>query len=209
MSDTIVTVRQGSLTSGNESILVNASNTKGALGSGVSAAIRAACGPGFQSEIESQIAADHGGASMPQYSVILTGAGTHRRARFVAHVAVMNYDDGFTGTSFPHLEGIERACVALWNAVSHAPGGPHTVAMVALGAGTGQLGAVQTTHVACRTLQSHLRAHPQSIKEVTFYGYTILEFAAIANVVSSYWQLPAGAISGEQRPFVEALRIRA
>ena len=46
-----VMIKQGSLTDGDESVLVNASNTNAQLGTGVSAAIHQACGKGYQEKL--------------------------------------------------------------------------------------------------------------------------------------------------------------
>jgi len=104
-----ITVVQGSLTEGSETLLVNASNTNAALGSGVSSAIRQGCGPGYQDHITRELAEAFGGPMLPG-QVLVTDAGTHPRARWVAHVAVMDYREGFTGKSFPTLAVIEDCC---------------------------------------------------------------------------------------------------
>ena len=177
-----VRVVHGSLTDGSESLLVNASNTNAALGSGVSGAIRAACGRGYQEHIVEQMRARFGGPMEPG-DVLVTGAGSHPRARWVAHVAVMDYREGFTGTSFPSLELVERASKKLWLAIEELPE-PVTVAMVALGAGTGRLGVRDPTRIACDTLKAHLTARAGSrIEGITFYGWEIYEHMAIAEVV--------------------------
>ncbi|MHB8876982.1 MAG: macro domain-containing protein [Myxococcaceae bacterium] len=95
-----IALRQGSLTQGDDSVLVNASNTNGQLGTGVSAAIRKACGAGFQTKISSALERRCGGPMRPG-EVLVTDAGSHPRAKFVVHVAVMDYREGFTGASFP------------------------------------------------------------------------------------------------------------
>lgn len=179
-----VAVARGSLTDGDETLLVNASNTNVALGSGVSAAIRAACGAGYQEHIERALRDVHGGPMEPG-QVLITDAGKHPRARWVAHVAVMDYRDGFTGTSFPTLTTIRDSCKNLLRAVDGLPE-PVTIAMVALGAGTGQLGVRDPTRIACEELIAYEREHgaDSKIRGVTFYGYQLYEYAAIADVVS-------------------------
>jgi O-acetyl-ADP-ribose deacetylase (regulator of RNase III) len=173
---------RGSLTDGDEILLVNASNTNAALGSGVSGAIRRACGAGYQEHIVKELERRFGGPMEPG-DVLVTDAGAHPRARWVAHVAVMDYREGFTGRSFPTLALIERASANLWRAVEAVPE-PVTVAMVALGAGTGQLGVREPTRIACETLAAHLAATPQTkIARVTFYGWELYEHMAIADVV--------------------------
>lgn len=179
-----LTLRQGSLTDGDESVLVNASNTNARLGSGVSAAIRQACGAGYQTFLDAELARQFGGPMAPG-EVMVTHAGTHPRAKFVVHVAVMDYRDGFGGNSFPTLDTVRAGCERLWRAVEQLPGSePHSVAMVALGAGTGGLGVTGPTRLAAATLSTHLEQTSGSrIERVTFYGYQLVEYLAMAHVL--------------------------
>src|SRR5687768_6999013 len=127
-----IAVVQGSLTDGHESVLVNAESTNVALGSGVSGAIRRACGPGYQEHIDGKMK-ERFGTAMEPGDVLLTDAGAHRSAKWVVHVAVMDYRHGFGGSSFPTLAVIEKGCIKLWQAVKTLPERV-TIAMVALGA---------------------------------------------------------------------------
>ena len=58
--------------------------------------------------------------------------------------------------------------------------------MVALGAGTGQLGVREPTRIACDALLAYANDHATDSKVAgcTFYGFQLLEYAAIADVVS-------------------------
>jgi len=179
-----IAVVQGSLTDGQETVLVNASNTNAALGSGVSGAIRRACGAGYQEHITRELRAKYPSMMTPG-DVLITDAGEHPTAKWVAHVAVMDYREGFTGQSFPSLEVIERGCKKLWPAIEEL-GEDVTVAMVALGAGTGQLGVREPTRIACETLMQHCDRNPTThIKGVTFYGFMIYEHMAMTEVVGT------------------------
>lgn len=179
-----ISLRQGSLTDGDETVLVNASNTNARLGSGVSAAIRNACGPGYQAFLDAELARQFGAAMTPG-EVMVTHAGGHPRAKFVAHVAVMDYRDGFGGNSFPTLDIIRAGCERLWRSVERLPGDErHSVAMVALGGGTGGLGVTNPTRLAAATLAAYLEQVPASrIERVTFYGYQFVEYVAMAHVL--------------------------
>ena len=183
-----IEVRQGSVTDADVDVLVNASNTLGRLGSGVSAAIRAACGAGFQDVIYDALR-DRGGATAPG-AVWLTHAGTHPRARFVAHVAVMDYRGGHVVEQMPDLARIERASVALWQALETLPQ-PVSVGMVALGAGTGRLGERLPTELACKALRAHLasRSSTTTIERVVFHGYSSIEYANVADVVAQHFDV--------------------
>jgi O-acetyl-ADP-ribose deacetylase (regulator of RNase III) len=194
-----VSLALGSLTAGNEDVLVNASNTIVQLGSGVSGAIARACGPTFQAELTAAMQLRFGGAMEPG-DVLLTGAGKHPRATSVAHVAVMDYRPGAREVA-PDLARIEKGCVGLWRSLAELPG-PLSVAMVALGAGTGALGVADPTEIACRTLQE---TPPPSVQRVVFYGYQLHELAPMAAVVGRFFPRALESLDAETRAFVERL----
>ena len=183
-----VFVTRGSLTDGHESVLVNASNTNGNLGTGVSGAISRACGPRFQEQILLELNRKFSGPMKPGM-VLITNAGKHPRAKWVAHVAVMDYRQGFTGNSFPTPDTIRTGCEQLWDSIETLPGtDKHTVAMVALGGGTGNLGVRDPIRVAAETLKSHVAIHPHSrIEKVVFYGYLEQEYLAMAEVLLEHF----------------------
>lgn len=196
-----IELQQGSLTDGHETVLVNASNTNGQLGSGVSGAIRQACGPRFQAEILEALQARHGGPMRPG-GLLVTTAGAHPTAKWVVHVAVMDYREGFGASSFPSLELIRTSCERLWDVVETLPdAGPHSVAMVALGAGTGNLGVAEPTRIAAETLKAHLAIHTGSrLERVAFYGFLIHEYLAMAHaLVKVFPELRASLPADVQR----------
>jgi len=91
MSTIEIDVVQGSLTSGDESVLINASNTGARLGTGVSHAIRLGCGgEAYQDHIYRELKRVKGGDMVPG-DLFTTDAGSHENAKFVVHVAVMDY----------------------------------------------------------------------------------------------------------------------
>jgi O-acetyl-ADP-ribose deacetylase (regulator of RNase III) len=198
-----IAVRQGSLTDGDETLLVNASNTNVTLGTGVSGAIRRACGAGYQEHIARALAREHGGPMAPG-DVLVTDAGRHPRARWVAHCAVMDYRQGFGARSYPTPDVIRACCTNLLGAIERLPA-PVTVAMVALGAGTGQLGVRIPTQIACDALKAHAQAcgDRSRMTGCTFYGFELFEFAAIADVVSGVYPEVLGTISPEARALFE------
>jgi O-acetyl-ADP-ribose deacetylase (regulator of RNase III) len=202
-----VAIEEGSLTEGDELVLVNASNTNAMLGSGVSGAIRKACGPAFQGQVLEALKAKYG-ASMEPGSVLITAAGAHPRAKFVAHLAVMDYRGGFGPNSFPSLETIRLCCERLWEELEHLPGTfPVSVAMVAIGAGTGELGVVDPTRITCQSLQAHLKGRASSrLERVTFYGYHLHEYVAIAQELLSFFPEVRSSLSAEARGALEKLK---
>jgi len=194
----MILVKHGSLTEGTEQLLVDASNTNVALGSGVSGAIGAACGAGYQEHITAEMTRVYGGPMQPG-QVLITNAGTHPTARYVAHVAVMDYREGFTASSYPTLELIDTCCENLWTAVESL--GAPSVAMVALGTGTGMLGVRDSTEVACHSLKRH-----PAVRDVTFYGYQLHEYVVILEVVLSFFEVPDDTIPPEVKAFLRRTR---
>jgi len=198
---TRVTLEQGSLTDGHELVLINASNTNAQLGSGVSGAIRQACGPKFQGQVLEALKAKFGGPMEPG-QVLMTHAGAHPRAKHVAHVAVMDYRQGFGPQSMPTLDTIRTCCERLWSELERL-GSNVTVAMVAMGAGTGNLGVVDPTRITAETLKQHLRAVTNSrLERVTFYGYLPHEYAAMAKVLLPIFPEVEAGLSAEVRGFI-------
>lgn len=199
-----VLIREGSLTDGDESVLVNASNTNVQLGTGVSAAIRQACGKDYQEKVLAALEHQFHGPMKPG-EVLLTHAGTHPRAVWVAHVAVMDYREGRTAKSAPTIETIRAGCERLWDVVEQIPGvGLQSVAMVALGAGTGHLGVAEPIRVAAQTLKAHVEKHPNTrIERVTFYGYQLPDYVAIAHVLAREFPEVKEQLPQEMLPFVE------
>ncbi len=199
-------VVHGSLTDGAEKVLVNASNTGCQLGSGVSGAIRRACGPGYQAHI---LAALHArfGSSMPPGAVLITDAGTHPHAQYVAHVAVMDYRHGVGADSFPSLSLIRQSGALLWQELeSLRSAAPLSVAMVALGGGTGRLGVRQPTEVICQTLTEHLNRHRDTLLgQLVFYGYELPEYLAMVEVVGAHFPLEPGSVSDEVLDYLKRL----
>ena len=178
-----IEVAQGSLTEGKELVLVNASNTNAELGTGVSGAIRRSCGPGYQELIARELRKSFG-ASMEPGEVLLTNAGKHPTARYVAHVAVMDYREGFTESSLPSQDLIVSCCTRLWEKLEQLPLPSLSVAMVALGAGTGRLGVRLSVAAACDALFIHHLKNPSSrIQKVVFYGHELPEFLVMAEVL--------------------------
>lgn len=195
---------QGSLTDGRELVLVNASNTNAQLGSGVAGAIRRACGPHFQAQVFEALHSRFGGP-MPPGEVLLTLAGTHRTAKWVAHVAVMDYRKGMGPHSFPTLDTIRKGCARLWEVLETLPGAePLSVAMVAVGAGTGDLSVAESARIAVETLKVHgQRTASSRIARVRFYGFLDHELVPMARAVAQEYPEVLRSLPAEVRHGLE------
>ena len=191
----LVSLTRGSLTDGHESVLVNASNTNCSLGTGVSGAISRSCGPRFQEQVSLELSRKFGGPMKPG-QVLITHSGKHPRARWVAHVAVMDYREGFSGASFPSNGTIRTCCESLWDGIETIVGnGPLSVAMVALGGGTGNLGVREPMRIAAETLKAHAAIHKNTrIEKVVFYGYLEQEYVAMAEVLLEMFPEISGSL---------------
>lgn len=180
-----IKVEQGSLTDGNSLLLLNASNTNANLGTGVSSAISKSCGKGYQQHIHELLQKEFEGPMEPGNSFI-TDAGTHQTAKYVAHAAVMDYRNGFQGSSFPSKKTIELCYLNTWKKIETLPENDISVAIVALGAGTGNIGLKFSLQMACETLKLHFSKTRHSlIGDLTFYGYEFHEYVNVIEVVSS------------------------
>ena len=98
----------------------------------------------------------------------------------------------------------------LWHeleALPPPPAGALSVALPALGAGTGQLGVRGPTAAACETLAEHLaRTPPSRLGRVVFYGYELHEYVAVVDEVSARFALPEGSVPAAVWSIVESLR---
>jgi O-acetyl-ADP-ribose deacetylase (regulator of RNase III) len=133
--------------------VVNASNPEVALGSGVSGAIRTACGgAAFQKEVRERLMEEFGGSLEPD-DCLVTSAGCATSFRWVLHVAAVNYrkaDPETGGVSGPlRIETCFRAALDAAESVAGQEGlqGSFVLATPLLGAGHGGLGPVIVAEV--------------------------------------------------------------
>ena len=103
-----ITIKQGNLLQEEADFIVNPSNTKLLLGSGVSEAFRTHCGAALQKEM--QAALDASGGELEQGDVVVTSSADAKNFRYALHAAVMNYNRGVEyDQTHPTLLTIEKA----------------------------------------------------------------------------------------------------
>ena len=130
--------------------------------------------------------------------VCVTNAGTHPNAKYVAHAAIMDYRQGFTGSSYPTLELVEQSYARIWNALADLGEDGLSVAIVALGAGTGQLGARAPMEKACETLRDFLDGpRASAIGDLCFYGFSLVDYIATVEAVSRHFVVPPETLDPE------------
>ncbi|HTY60860.1 MAG TPA: macro domain-containing protein [Acidobacteriota bacterium] len=156
--------------------VLNASNPEVALGSGVSGAIRTACGgAAFQKEIRERLMEEFGG-SLESDDCLVTSAGCAQSFRWVLHVAAVNYrkaDPETGGVSGPlRIETCFRAALAAAESLAIREGlqDSFIFATPLLGAGHGGLGPVIAAEVMIGTVRRFMAETGQdcSIAEIIF-----------------------------------------
>jgi O-acetyl-ADP-ribose deacetylase (regulator of RNase III) len=143
--------------------VVNASNPSVALGSGVSGALREACGgAAFQQELRERLEEDFD-AELEPSDCLVTSGGTSTAFRWVLHVPAVDYrkrDPETGGASGPRRV---RSCVrafldaAASLAKENDLAGRLIVATPLLGAGAGGLGPVASLDAMMSAVHEHLR----------------------------------------------------
>ena len=177
-----IRVQQGNLTEGRELLLVNPSNTSCELRAGVAGTIRASCGKGFEDAVVAKMYERFSGPMSPG-QVLITHAGLHPSALWVAHLALADYRNGYTDPSqvSPHV--LRAAFANLLHEIENLPAAPPiTLAIPAMSAAA--LAAL------CSALHEHFVFTEESkIGEVTFYGASFSEYVNVAEAVSAYFEV--------------------
>lgn len=144
--------------------VVNASNPAVALGSGVSGALREACGgEAFQRELHERLEEDFDAELEPDDCLVTTG-GTCTAFRWVLHVPAVDYRKPDPETGRPTGPRRVRECVRAFLdaagtlALENQLAGELVVATPLLGAGAGGLGPVASLDAMMSSVHEHLRA---------------------------------------------------
>lgn len=152
--------------------ILNASNPDLGLGSGVSGAIREACGgAAFQQEVRARLEEEFD-APLELDDCLSTGAGTADAFQWVLHVAAVNYrvrDPETGGSSGPErVFRCTRAALseAGYLAEQHGLVGELVLAVPLLGAGHGGLSEVASADAMMRALRTS--ADDTAVAEVRF-----------------------------------------
>lgn len=201
---TPIEVMHGDIAAADADVLVNASNTGAWLGSGVSAAIARSCGAGFQDHIRRELVERFKGDMEPGEAFI-TDAGTHPRAKWIAHVAVMDYRDGHEDDAKPTLERIERGTRRMLDLLEELPAASLSLAMVALGRGTGGLGLRDSVRISARALRDHLAVRSAKIAKVLFVGWSFPDYANMLDEVRQFFPIDLSKLPDDLQRFLAAV----
>ncbi len=166
------TVKPGNLLKEeNATFIVNASNTKLELGSGVSSAFRKVCGIKLQMEMmEKYKSLD---TLLSKGDVIATSSGDARNFKYALHACVMDYNQGVRGQDkLPTLENIKTILDNIdaylnWYADSH-PTEIMKLVLPLIGCGVGGLDVREVLEI----YKMHFSEEISYFCEVVVYGYS-------------------------------------
>lgn len=172
-------VKQGNLLEESAAtFIVNASNTKLLLGSGVSMAFKRHCGLGLQKEMSYQL--EQLDVPLKKGNVVCTSSAGATNFEYALHAAIMDYNQGVRGNDkLPTLKDIENTLINIelyvqwyYNEKSNK-----TIKLVLplLGCGVGGLNKLDVVAV----YKSFFLKEVQFDSEVVFYGYNNEDYKII------------------------------
>jgi len=180
MSYSII-VKQGNLLNEVADFIVNASNTKLILGSGVSMAFKRHCGIELQNEMNSVLHSID--SDLVQGDVVATSSAGANNFKYSLHVAVMNYNqDVKYNEKNPTIDIIKKALqnienYLLWYAKNKSD--TMKLALPLMGCGVGGLDKAGIIE-----LYRNFFARQVDINcEVVIYGYSLEDYQQIINTI--------------------------
>ncbi len=176
-----IIVKQGNLLNEEADFIVNASNTKLILGSGVSMAFKRHCGIKLQNEMYSVLNSID--SDLVQGAVIATSSGGASNFKYSLHVAVMNYNQGVKyNEKNPTIDIIEKALKNIENYLLwYAKNKSDTMKLVLplMGCGVGGLDKVDVIELYKNFFTKQVDINCK----VVIYGYTIEDYQLIINIL--------------------------
>jgi len=175
------TIKQGNLLNeDNATFIVNASNTKLILGSGVSMTFKRHCGLELQKEMTAQL--EKLDSTLRKGDVVATSSGSADNFEYTLHVAVMDYNQGVRGDDkLPTIEDIKSA---LFNIESYLEwytkekSGSIKLVLPLIGCGVGGLDKVYVIEI----YRSYFLREVGFECEVVIYGYNIEDYNLIKGI---------------------------
>ncbi len=173
-----ITVKQGNLLAEKgTTFIVNASNTRLLLGSGVSMAFKRHCGHALQKEMDKAL--EQIGGELMQGDVVATSGGNAANFSYALHAAVMNYNKGVKADQkFPTIDVIEKVLENIQDYLVWYARHKHTkmkLVLPLLGCGAGGL---EKREVIGQYKRFFSRKVPFEC-EVVVYGYTDEDYQLI------------------------------
>ena len=178
-----IVVKQGNLLNEEADFIVNASNTKLILGSGVSMAFKRHCGIELQNEMNSVLKSIDGG--LIQGDVVATSSARANNFKYSLHVAVMNYNQGVKyNKKNPTMDIIKKALQNIENYLLwYAKNKSNSMKLVLplMGCGVGGLDKTDVIKVYKYFLMREVDINC----EVVIYGYSTEDYNQIAKIMKN------------------------
>ncbi len=178
----ILTVKQGNLLNETDAtFIVNASNTKLLLGTGVSMAFKHHCGNKLQEEMTTKL--DEIGL-LKKGDVVATSSANANNFKYALHVAVMDYNKRVRGDHRrPFLQDIKNALINIesylqWYADKKSSEGIKLV-LPLMGCGVGGLDKVDVLNLYKKQFDNNIDFKC----EVVVYGYDENDYQLIQQVI--------------------------
>ena len=176
-----IVVKQGNLLNEEADFIVNASNTRLILGSGVSMAFKRHCGIELQNEMNSVL--NSVDSDLVQGDVVATSSGGANNFKYSLHVAVMNYNQGVKyNEKNPTIDIIEKALqnienYLLWYAKNKANTMKLVLPLMGCGVGGLKKASVIKLYKNFFTRQVDINC------EVVIYGYSTEDYKQIIKIL--------------------------
>jgi len=178
-----ITVKQGNLLNEEADFIVNPSNTRLILGSGVSMAFKRHCGIELQKEMDAALEAV--GGVLKQGDVVVTSSAGAKNFKYTLHVAVMNYNPGVRyNEKNPTLETIQTALYNIENYLSEYAKKEQRrikIALPLMGCGVGELDKGEVVKLYKRFFKRDVAF----ACEVVIYGYTQADYNLILSLINN------------------------
>jgi len=153
----------GSITDCPTMCIVNSSNTSIALGSGVSSAIRQACGGvAFQQECRDALEEQFDDGILPQSQVVVTTGGTSLY-RWIFHAATMDFKKSNKTTYSAVRSCMLNSLNTAEKVIEEEELGGFTIGVPLFGADTGGLSSEDSCNAICEAMKAHFKSHKGSL----------------------------------------------
>ncbi len=177
-----ITVKQGNLVSEPDAtFIVNASNTKLILGSGVSMAFKRHCGIKIQEEMNLKLF--HLQRKLQKGDVVMTSSGGATNFKYILHAAVMDYNQGVKhNDKSPTINDIKIALKNIeLHLIEYIKGNPEAIklALPLLGCGVGGLAKKDVIRCYKEFFEKEILFEC----EVIIYGYTKNDYELIKDII--------------------------
>ncbi len=171
-----ITIKQGNIIQEEADFIVNASNTKLILGSGVSMAFKRHCGIALQKELVELLQKYQ---PIEQGAVIVSSSGAASNFKYALHAAIMNYNSGVKfHQKKPTLQTIATVLENIEAIILQHSNNFFKIALPLMGCGVGGLNKYE---VVSLYKEFFSKAISKEV-EVVIYGYTKIDYDLIKEI---------------------------